>query len=131
MAFLNVFKKRGIRRTAAYQTVMEDLVELGVVDKEKYIALAGIPGSSLGKVLPTEAKPGAHIVTQGKCVFADSGRCQMHCAGCRAFRNDAILDENAELPEIDESLLARCVHLDDKSASCDKDCEDCKGFEVA
>jgi hypothetical protein len=35
MAFLNEFKKRSIRKTKEYQTVMADLVEIGVVPADK------------------------------------------------------------------------------------------------
>jgi len=43
MAFLNHFKKQAERRSVAYQVIMADLIEMGVVDKEKYAKLVAAP----------------------------------------------------------------------------------------
>lgn len=52
MAFLNEFKRRAIRRTTEYQVLMEDLVALGVVQKEAYDNLLGYVAHSAPRVEP-------------------------------------------------------------------------------
>ena len=55
MAHLNIYKKRQVRRTVAYQVLMDDLIELGIVDKDEYLALTNIKRGELEDATPVAA----------------------------------------------------------------------------
>ena len=64
MAHLNIYKKKQIRRTTAYQVVMSDLIELGIVSEEEYIKLTGNEYISLSGDIAA-AEDGDDTVTDG------------------------------------------------------------------
>jgi hypothetical protein len=107
---------------------MEDLIELGLIKKEDYSKLAGVPITAVGETIPQQ-KPGGAYRTPGRCVYVGSGKCDMMCSGCKSYTSEIDLTDDGDLPDIAAASPQEsdCEWLG-STEHCDQVCHGCDGF---
>jgi hypothetical protein len=119
---------------------MEDLIELGLIKKEDYSKLAGVPITAVSETLPQQ-KPGGLFRTPGRCVYAGSGKCDMNCIDCKSYTSEVELTADGDLPDIGEITSTPLDEIDTEAITpkgdcewlgstehCDQVCFHCEGF---